>query len=252
MANDLESLTIRLQRRLEPFLPDGDASVMRELILHINKAIRRAQEFYNFPGMALTWQVNTVTGVRALTGFPTLWKTSRGYPLLLDNTTSSFRELRWIKGDIDARRLYGNSTTIDQGAPRHILLTEGFTGAEVYPYPDGRSDYGDGQYRLYIPYYGYLADLTAKGDTNFFTQGLGEQYTLDAAFGYSLELIPGQEGHARQFRLSDAPLSRPVTIADRELRSTIRALKLRQVRRPTILYPNRYPLASSEDYPYDT
>jgi hypothetical protein len=40
---------------------------------------------------------------------------------------------------------------------------------EVYPLPDESADWGDGQYRVYVPYWRFLPDLVADGDTNWFT-----------------------------------------------------------------------------------
>jgi hypothetical protein len=55
-------------------------------------------------------------------------------------------------------------------------------GIEVYPYPDGASDWPDGNYRIQIPYWAYTPPLVASGDTNWFTRdGPGVEYIVAAA-----------------------------------------------------------------------
>jgi hypothetical protein len=39
----------------------------------------------------------------------------------------------------------------------------------VFPIPDGNSDYDDGEYRVSIPYWKYLPQLSASSDTDWFT-----------------------------------------------------------------------------------
>ena len=39
----------------------------------------------------------------------------------------------------------------------------------MYPLPDGLRDYSDGDYRVTVPYWRYLAALSGDSDTNWFT-----------------------------------------------------------------------------------
>lgn len=246
MANDFESLQNLLQRRIEPYAPAGDGALWRELPGAINRAIRHAQDFYNFPGTEATWSAVTTPLTRQLASFPADWKSPRGFPRLKDNTTNGWEELEWLPDEQEATRRWGDSTVLDTGRPIGLLYVAG-VGVSVYPFPDALSDYGDGDYRITVPYYKYLPTLTTGSSANLFTTQVAEQFVIDAAFGFMLELLPGTGSLAFQYRLGDNPLGRPVSVADRSLKSLVRALKLRQVVKPVVLFPRPDVLGTSQD-----
>lgn len=134
----------------------------------VNKAIRDAERReYNFKHMETSLSVVTTADLQLLDARPALWKQSRLRPSLsrFDGTR---KELDWTD-EQEAWRWYPLTTapTTDNGQPEVILVTE--TQLLVYPEPDGESDWGDGDYRLVIPYYAYKADLVNTTDTNWWT-----------------------------------------------------------------------------------
>lgn len=99
----------------------------------------------------------------------------------------------------DANRLYGTTAGGEyedaevEGKPQALLIDEpdttGGANFEVYPLSDGLSTYSQssvGQYRIQVPYWKYLAALSAGSDTNWFTENADEfliyQATSEAFF----------------------------------------------------------------------
>lgn len=72
-----------------------------------------------------------------------------------------------------ANEMYGADSDLYIGAPQYVFEGEptdaNVRSLYVRPFPDGNSDYSDGEYRVYFPYARYIADLSSDGDTNWFT-----------------------------------------------------------------------------------
>ncbi len=58
-----------------------------------------------------------------------------------------------------------NDTMPDIGNPDYNLTQ---MNLEVYPFPDGSSDWSDGNYRVNIPYWSYIPIPVGERDTNWF------------------------------------------------------------------------------------
>lgn len=144
-------------------LPDETELLVPEWI---NFVIREAEDDHNFRYMEAVEQYPTVEGNRDLGLKPDRWKDFRGYPYLIrdDGGTS---EIDWAASLSDMVRQYSDDPDVDKGAPQFLLQSE--DSFDVYPYPDGQSDYTDGEYVLDVPYWRYSAELTADVDTNWLT-----------------------------------------------------------------------------------
>ncbi len=164
-----------IQDRVERRVIDLPASVVTEVPDLINKALVELQEFHDFKVMETeTAALTTTVATRPLSAaVPTAMKGLRGRPYLVmfDGST---RDLVVAPSRSAALDAYTLNDADDKGEPRLILDPEPTddTGArtwEVYPYPDGLSDWSDGEYRIVIPYWRYVTALNAGADTNWFT-----------------------------------------------------------------------------------
>lgn len=166
-------------------LPPSVIAVVPKLI---NDAIRAAERRYNFKYMENTATFTTVVGQ------------------LLLGTTADFKEYR-DQGPYVQRqyaRAYALTVTNDNGDPnRDVLLnpaqprspkyimnsmsnpTNVFT-FYVLPYPDLLSDWDDGNYKIYIPYYKYSPLLVNDGDTNWLANN-ADDYIIEKATGEALK-----------------------------------------------------------------
>lgn len=116
---------------------------------------------------------------------PADWKAKRGMPYLT-RYIGSTRMLTWQAERQMTYRAWNPSDVNQIGEPCDLLIGEpenaqvppqggspsnSMTGLtlECYPFPDGSSDWSDGNYRLNIPYYRYLPALVAATDATWFT-----------------------------------------------------------------------------------
>lgn len=138
----------------------------------INTALQRIQDDHNFKVMEgnLVGQTTTISQ-QHLVATPTRFKEFRGNPWYV--TYNGGIQPMSIVPDLES--VNGWYTSGTQGdAPRFILLgtptsDAGLGYIDVYPLPDGNSDYSDGEYRLTIPYWKYVAPLVNASDSNWFT-----------------------------------------------------------------------------------
>lgn len=161
-----------LQTRIERRVIDLPSAVTTEIPLLINEALKELQEEHNFKVMeAIGGPYTTTLDTRTLVTIPSTFKEYRGNPYYVENTgykvALDMATVPNIQSALDAFQ------TEDDGEPLLLLESSptdtGSRSWEVYPLPDGLSDYDDGEYRIYVPYWRYLPDLSADGDTNWFT-----------------------------------------------------------------------------------
>lgn len=142
----------------------------------INKAMRDLQDDHEFKVQGRdTATLTTTEGTRTLTSMPTGFKRFRGLPFELlgeDDVAAGQRELIASTERTDTIRMFDVD---EEGAPQMILDTtmtddDGTRVLEVWPLPDGLNPgYDDGEYRIVIPYWSYVAELSLDADTNWFT-----------------------------------------------------------------------------------
>ncbi len=134
----------------------------------INRAYRKAQSLHNFWVMRAEYSPTTTADTRLLPGtFPTNWKEWRGKPYYTEDTGAK-RRMELLPSLDAARAKWDEDDVGDPQGLAEILMTEaGLSGLNVYPLPDGNSDYDDGEYRITVPYYKYLPVLSGDADTNW-------------------------------------------------------------------------------------
>ena len=171
-----------IKTRVKNYVIDDNTLTLAEISGWVNKAVRDAQDAHNFRHMEATQAFTTVVATRSLGNKPTLWKEKRDRPWLIDNLSGT-RELDWLPSRSEAIRRFDDSTSLDKGEPKVLLELE--STIEVFPFPDGDSDYSDDEYRLTLPYWAYLAVLSGDTDTNWFTDN-AEHYLVFAAAAEAL------------------------------------------------------------------
>jgi len=161
---------------VEGNLIDLPSFVQTSIPALINRAYRQAQSMHNFWVMRGEAARTTTLQTLALgAARPTDFKEYRGKPYYTDETGGKQR-LRLVPDLDNARAIWD---TEDEGPPEGIaeaLPTDaGVVFWNVYPLPDGWSDFPDGEYRITIPYWRYLPELSADGDTSWLVNE-GEAY----------------------------------------------------------------------------
>lgn len=170
-------------------LIDTPTAVSTEVPLLINKALVKIQSLHNFKIMQYTQAYTTTVNTRVLGARPTDWKEPRGKPFYVDELGSTY-EMAYSPQRIDVQTYWA---TDDIGEPEHLLEADpsdvaGTRSFEVWPLPDGNSDYANGEYRISVPYWRYLPALSAGGDTNWFTVNAEEWIIARATEqGFSLD-----------------------------------------------------------------
>ena len=162
-----------IQDKVEFWLLDLPAGVAAEIPGWINEAVREACSRHNFRCMEAELLPVTQNQQRELETKPALWKEARSDPYMYRQDGST-KELNWAASESDMIRTYaiqlpdeGNTAAPDEGEPRYILERE--TTFDVFPLPDQLSTWDNGNYRIVIPYWAYLASLVSDNDTNWFT-----------------------------------------------------------------------------------
>lgn len=158
-------------------LPETVTNRVPELV---NQAIRELAGRHNFKCMEYKTAVLTTTlHTRKLADVPADFKEYRDSPYLITAMGHVF-DLGIAADEKAAMREWGTmdggeaEEELLDGEPRVIVQTEpvdddNTTAWHVYPLPDGRSDYSDGEYRLVVPYWRFLPDLSSLGEANWFT-----------------------------------------------------------------------------------
>ncbi len=175
---------VQIQTRVKRRVIDLPASVTAEVPELVNEAIRSLETRHDFKVMETESSTFTTTvAIRSIGAVPSDFKKLRGRPFYVRND-GSIRRLLNPHARMAAERTFTRADANDKGKPALILDAEpdkdGARNFEVYPFPDGSSDYSGGEYRIIVPYWRFLADLSADADTNWFTVN-AEEYVIFAA-----------------------------------------------------------------------
>lgn len=177
----------QLQDEVETNVIDLPTAVQTNVPSYINRAIRALESLYNFPVMKATSDFTTTEGTATLGAIPSNFIGFRGKPYLTEYQ-GRVRKLAMASSVREAQIAFGTSITTDIGEPRVILSgdldTTGTGSLLIYPIPDGLSDYSDGDYRVSLPYWRTLSDLSADSDTNWFTVN-ADQFIIDRATAFA-------------------------------------------------------------------
>lgn len=171
---------IELQQQVLRRVIDAPTAVTTEVPSLVRKALRWMQDQHNFRVMEDAEDYTTTAGSNTLGTLPTNFKQFRDEPYEQPETAPA-RYLSIAPNRRAARIQFGPE---DEGPPE--VLVEGQKAADgtgslvVYPLPDGNSDYSDGEYRITVPYWGYLT-LADDSSTNWFTENGGEDVIVARA-----------------------------------------------------------------------
>lgn len=153
---------------------DLPAAVLAEVPNYVRLAHREGQRRHNFKIMeAKTAQLVTTAFQRGLGNLPSDWKEARGDAWTTDDLGETCPVL-W-GGEREQLVLeWGEDPDLHFGPPAYLLQGEptdvaGTIPLEVFPYPDDLAVTADGNYRITIPYWRYLPELTTNGQTDWFT-----------------------------------------------------------------------------------
>lgn len=179
-----------IQAEIQRRVVDLPTHVSNDLPAFINRAQRDLGVYHNFRCMRATHTANTTAATHVVGNLPANWKEPRGAPWYAWEDTGQQTFIEWIDEDSQLAQLYGLTDPNDKGPPvhlfaRHSEADEAATqiGLEVYPFPDGLSDWGAapaGEYRLVIPYWKFVADLSGSL-SNWFTVNAEEYLIAQAA-----------------------------------------------------------------------
>lgn len=172
LQNEVKARVIDLPQVVEQLIPT-----------FLNRALRSAQDRYNWLIMRGTVAKITTLDQSSLGPIPADWKDWREKPYGVDYLGSQWE----FSIAVSSASLFTRIGWQDQGRPIFIRQSEptedvlGLGEFIVNPIPDGISDYPDGEYRIYIPYWRYLPALVNPGDTNWFTENIPAWLAYTAA-----------------------------------------------------------------------
>lgn len=181
---------ISIQNRVKRNVIDAPAAVLAEIPNHINDAMREIQESHNFIVMrTLPSAFTTTAATRSIGSVPSDFKGPWSHPYFLTYTGKVY-EMLFVPSEQIGIAAYGDDSSVHIGHPALLAQSAptndaGAATFSVYPYSDSNSDYGDGEYRIYVPYYRYLTELSADTDSNWFTTNADrflEYRALEACF----------------------------------------------------------------------
>ncbi len=160
MRDEVEATVIDVPARTRALIPQ-----------YINSALRTLQVRRVFHVMETRIDVNTVVGQRELVVVPENFRSLLGEAVAI-NDLGGWKPVHIAPSAHEVLRRWG---PLSEGSPDTLVIANdpsdelGGSVVQIYPLPDGRSDYQDGEYRLQIPYARYLAPLVDDGDRNWLT-----------------------------------------------------------------------------------
>jgi hypothetical protein len=206
----------QLQTRVQSRIIDLPAAVQSEVPTLVNEALMELQRRHNFRVMEQEYYGWTLYNTRQLQQGSVqgntvppwgLWPTSTTVsPLPFPSNFKEWRDdpifVRYQDGSVrfvtiaqDRHSIYGTFTEGDNSFPSVVVAGPpsdqyGDVILNVYPLPDGLSDWPDGEYRLLFPYYGYLPALVNTSDHNWLTDDTaGGRFIINKATadGFALD-----------------------------------------------------------------
>lgn len=175
-----------LKTRVQARLIDVTPTITTEISELINSAIRAAEDLYNYKIMRAELAYTTTIGDHRLpdtgTSIPTDWKESRADPYLRmgEAGIQGTKRIAWAASEEEMVKLFSKDDPNDKG--QSIFVYEKFEDGifEVYPFPDGQSQWTDGEYRIVIPYWKMLPELADDADENWFTTNMDAYIKAEA------------------------------------------------------------------------
>lgn len=205
-----------IQTRVQTRVIDLPTAVLNEVPTLINDAIHFLCAGHNFRVMQAEFDLVTTnsTTTHVIGQIPSDWKEPREKAYYLSHIGWT-KQLEWQPNREYTYRRWAPLDPNQIGPPRDILLGEAESAdfpdpgnpdqdlsqlnIEIYPLSDNQSDWPDGQYRIKIPYWRYLLDLSAGTDHNWFSDW-GDQFLIDYAT-YQAFLLDWDEARASVWKI---------------------------------------------------
>lgn len=175
-----------LQTRVERNVIDLPSTVAAAIPQLINSAMKTIQTKHNFKVMETLLPATTVLNTRVLVATPANWKEPHGDPWYVEDATGTKHRITWAPSREGFVGVPWWTVDDEQTSfPKFLLQSEptndaGGSNIEVWPLPDGASDYSNGEYRVVIPYFRYVAALTGDSSTNWFTVNADQYLEFEA------------------------------------------------------------------------
>lgn len=181
-----------IQTRVATELIDSSTAVTALVPTWVNASILWLQAQHNFQVMQAETVYTTASTpalgtsqTHVIGQIPADWKCKRGIPYYA-RYIGNVQQMEWFAEREYAYRRWGIADYNQVGPPCELLVGEpenaqfpptggspsnNLTGLniECWPFPDGSSDWADGNYRIHVPYFRYLTQLSAPTDANWFT-----------------------------------------------------------------------------------
>lgn len=189
----------QLIAEVESNIIDLPTAVQANVPTYINRALKLMMDLHNFNCMRMELGANntlytnpvttsvppasmtphvigSVSGPEGTGTLATNWKEPRENPYYM-RAMGSDCEFVYAPNRQYAYREWDPQDPNSKGPPRGLLLSDPLDinntrNLEVYPYSDSNSDWTTspaGEYRVHVPYWGYLPLLVNPSDTNWFT-----------------------------------------------------------------------------------
>ncbi len=208
---------LEIQNKVKTRIIDLPSAVVSEIPDLVNEAIRDAEDLHNFQAMKAKHAVTTTDVTRKLGDAPSDWKEARARPYLREGQdgTQGTRVIEFAVSLEDMIERFALDDTTDAGGPRFVLeeYNDSTDTLElwVFPFPDTNSLWTNGLYRIVVPYWQYLADLSADGDTNWFTLN-ADKYIIAQASAEAFLLNQDEQQAGVYGRLASARLARIIRV----------------------------------------
>lgn len=183
-----------LKTKVERRVIDIPATISLEVADLVNQAMRELQTKHDYKVMEALLEATTdLDGdpTNLLVAKPSNWKEHDGAPYLQHQysrsknlTVTGSRKWAERRYGVDPELALGEPCCILEDVPSSIMNATAFY---CYPFPDGCSDWSDGEYRIVIPYFKYLPALSADADENWFTTN-ADEYIVNRATGEAFML----------------------------------------------------------------
>lgn len=180
---------LELKTRVLTNVIDLPPTVISAVPRLVNNAIRSMQREYNYRVMESGTQYATSTG-NILLGTALNFKEYRDQGPYFINDRSRSTRLS-VVALTDVRKAVTLNTSFPS-KPEFLFNTvnvnTGVVSFFISPYPDTNSDWPDGNYQIFVPYYAYATVLTDDAETNWFTLNADDYIEYQAtAEGFQMD-----------------------------------------------------------------
>lgn len=181
------TLKTKVQRRVA----DVTVGLTAEIGDLINEARIEVMDRTNFSWMKAEVDFTTLLNTRTLGVTPADWKQWRERPYWVEDNQGQTHQMLSVRSEATAEDAVETERV---GSPQYLVRgmetpTTDASSLLIYPLPNGLSDYSDGEYRVKVPYYKYLALMTADGDEDAMSLDAGlVRFIIDWACKLAYEL----------------------------------------------------------------